>query len=107
MARELVRAGVAACVSVVPAGVSVYRWKGRIERARESLLVMKTTRAMVGRLRRALIAVHPYEVPEFLVLSVAGGEGRYLSWVAESVLPGRRGPSASPRPGRPRPRTRR
>ena len=81
LARSLVERRVAACVSLVPGAGSVYRWKGRIEEARETLLVAKTTAARLPALLAAVRALHPYEVPEALVLPVAAGLAPYLAWV--------------------------
>ena len=75
----------AACVPVLPAGESVYRWEGVVEQARERQLVVKTTREMVDTLRRRVAALHPYDTPEFLVLNVVGGEARYLAWIRDAV----------------------
>jgi periplasmic divalent cation tolerance protein len=89
LARALVAGGTAACVHVVPRGRSVYRWRGRVERAVESLLVVKTTtralRACLAALRRG----HPYEVPEALVVVPNAGLTAYVRWVLESARPPR------------------
>lgn len=83
--RELVRRKLAACVTLVPAARSIYRWKGRIESARETLVIAKTTRRLLPRTRRAVLEMHPYEVPEFLVVPVSGGSREYLGWVEASL----------------------
>jgi len=85
IARTLVERRLAACVNVVPGLVSVYRWKGSVERGEERLLVVKTRAERVEALREALVALHPYELPELVVLPVAGGHAPYLAWIAESV----------------------
>jgi periplasmic divalent cation tolerance protein len=85
LARALVEERLAACVNVVPGVVSVYRWKGAVERDEERLLVIKTTAERVEALKAALPAMHPYELPELVVLPVAGGLGPYLDWVGASV----------------------
>ncbi len=90
LARALVRAQVAACVNVVPGVTSLYRWRGRIERSAEVLLIIKTTRAQVEALRREVVAHHPYEVPEVLALPVSAGHRPYLAWVRASVRPASR-----------------
>ena len=85
LARGLLADGLAACVSVLPAMRSVYRWKGVVESADERQVVIKTIGARIDALRAALEARHPYEVPEFLVLPVTGGSEDYVAWVmAES-----------------------
>jgi periplasmic divalent cation tolerance protein len=85
IARALVDKGVAACVNVVPGVVSFYRWKGRLERDAEVLLVIKTRGERFEELKAALLAEHPYEVPELVALEVAAGHAAYLEWLADSV----------------------
>jgi periplasmic divalent cation tolerance protein len=88
IAEALVERRLAACVNVVPGLRSVYRWKGRVEREDEVLLVIKTAGERVEEVRRALVAgLHPYEVPELVALPVAGGHPPYLDWLAENVRP--------------------
>ena len=86
LVSTLVEEGLAACGNIVPGVVSIYRWQGQVERAGEVLLVLKTTAAAVPRLLDRVPALHPYEVPEVLVLPVAAGHAPYLSWVAASVV---------------------
>jgi periplasmic divalent cation tolerance protein len=85
IARALVEGGLAACVNVVPAVVSLYRWKGRVERDEERLLVIKTRAERFAALKQALISLHPYEVPEVVALAIADGHAPYLEWLDESV----------------------
>ena len=75
----------AACVTVLPAGESVYRWEGVVEQACERQLVIKTTRGMVDTLRRRVAALHPYDTPEFVVLDPAHVAQPYLAWLRASV----------------------
>lgn len=84
LARTLVEEGLAACVNVLPPMQSVYRWKGAVEVDTEQQVVIKTTLANVPALETRLGALHPYELPEFLVLT-AQGSAAYLQWIAESV----------------------
>jgi periplasmic divalent cation tolerance protein len=85
IARALVEGRLAACVNVVPGVVSIYRWKDAIERDDEQLLVVKTRAERVEALREALVALHPYQLPELVVLPIAAGHPPYLAWVRESV----------------------
>lgn len=85
LARHLVEERLAACVNIVPGVRSIYWWQGRVEEAGELLLVLKTHPARVPVLQERLRQLHPYAVPEFLVLPVHEGYGPYLGWVAESV----------------------
>ena len=84
IARTLVDERLAACVNVLPAMTSVYRWKGAVEQEREQQLVIKTTHEMVSALETRLRALHPYELPEFLVLDAAGSE-KYSAWIEENT----------------------
>lgn len=86
LARAVVGASMAACVNVISAPVeSVYRWKGKVEFAKEFLLVMKTTVGRLPKLEKEVARLHSYEVPEFLVLNVAAGSLAYLKWLRKSV----------------------
>lgn len=84
LARTLVAERLAACVNVLAPMTSIYRWKEAVEEEQERQLVMKTTRAAVPALQVRLAALHPYELPEFLVLDAAAGEG-YLAWIRDNV----------------------
>src|SRR5262245_20894345 len=85
IAHALVIEGLAACVNVVPGVRSVYVWKGEVVDDAEVLCVIKSRADRVEQLRARLVELHPYEVPELVVLDVAGGHGPYLSWVEASV----------------------
>ena len=85
LARALVRRRLAACVNLVPGVRSVYRWKGRVEEARETLLVAKTSAARVPALLAAIAELHPYEVPEGIALPVVAGLAPYLRWIADET----------------------
>ena len=83
IARWLVEARLAACVNVLGAPVhSVYRWKGKVESAREHLLVIKTSRGRLSALQRAVMRLHSYDVPEIIALPIAAGSRAYLKWLA-------------------------
>jgi periplasmic divalent cation tolerance protein len=84
-AHDLVAARLAACVNLLPDMESVYRWEGTIERERERQLFIKTSRARVVALWERVRALHPYEVPEFIVLPITDGNDAYLRWVGEST----------------------
>jgi periplasmic divalent cation tolerance protein len=85
IARALVDERLAACVNVVPGVRSIYRWKGEICDDAEILCVIKTRADHIEALRARLVALHPYEVPELVVIDVAGGHLPYLSWIDESL----------------------
>lgn len=87
-ARRLARAALAArliaCANLVPKLESHYRWQGKLARSAEVLLVLKTTQARLVALEKLIVAKHPYDTPEFVVLTLAGGAKKYLAWLAES-----------------------
>ena len=85
LGRMLVEERLAACVNLLPVMTSVYRWKGGIEQDREQQLVIKTTASRLRDLEARIRELHPYEVPEFLVIGIAGGSDRYLDWLGDSV----------------------
>jgi len=84
-ARTLVSERLAACVNLLAPMESVYRWEGDVQRDAERQLIMKTTRARVDALWQRVRELHPYEVPEFLVLPIADGSDAYLRWLGEST----------------------
>jgi periplasmic divalent cation tolerance protein len=85
LARTLVEERLAACVNVLGGVTSVYAWKGAVEQDAEQQLVIKTTPSLVPALEARLRQLHPYEVPEFLVLNVSAGGEAYLAWLRQSV----------------------
>jgi len=85
IAVSLVTDRVAACVNILPACNSVYRWQGKLERADEVPLLIKTTRDAYPRLETALQTLHPYEVPEIVALPVTAGLPAYLAWVQQEA----------------------
>jgi periplasmic divalent cation tolerance protein len=84
LARTLVDERLAACVNVLPAMTSVYRWKGSVETDREQQLLIKTTRSGVAALEARLRELHPYDLPELIVLD-ATASAAYAAWVGENV----------------------
>lgn len=79
--RALVEERLAACVNVLAPMTSIYRWRGAVEREAEQQMIIKTTRGRVPALQSRLSALHPYELPEFLVLAVADSSAAYFEWV--------------------------
>jgi periplasmic divalent cation tolerance protein len=86
LARILIDERLAACVNVLPVMVSTYRWKGRVEHDREQQVVIKTAPARLPALEARLRELHPYELPEFVVLTGRASTA-YAAWVAGSVAP--------------------
>jgi periplasmic divalent cation tolerance protein len=85
--RSLVDERLAACVNLLPLMDSVYRWEGNIEYETERQIVIKTSRQRVAALWDRVRELHPYEVPEFIVLSITDGNEAYLRWVGEGTRP--------------------
>ncbi|ATE64337.1 divalent-cation tolerance protein CutA [Rhizorhabdus dicambivorans] len=89
IAAALVEERLAACVQIVPVR-SVYRWQGRIERAGEWQLQIKTRAALADAVEARIKALHGYELPEIVALPVAAGSSDYIGWVhAETAEPSR------------------
>jgi periplasmic divalent cation tolerance protein len=86
IARRVVEKRLAACVNVLRSPMnSYYAWKGKLEVAREYLLVMKTSSNRLAELEKEVKRLHSYEVPEFIALPVAAGSKDYLAWLESSV----------------------
>jgi periplasmic divalent cation tolerance protein len=85
IARALVERRLAACVNVVPGVSSTYRWQGAVRSDSEWLLVVKTRRDRFEQVRAAIRELHAYEVPEIVMLDVAGGDAAYLAWIDACV----------------------
>lgn len=87
IARALVERRLAACVNLVPAIESIYRWEGKVETGAEVLMILKTEARLQAEALAALTELHPYRVPEGIALTVTGGLEKYLAWISESVRP--------------------
>jgi len=85
VARALVEERLAACVNVHGPMHSTYRWKGQLEREAERQIVIKTTRERLRQLEERLHALHPYDVPEFVVVAADGGSRAYVDWVSNET----------------------
>lgn len=85
LGEKLVSEKLAACVSALPSTSSIYRWHGKLERARENLLLIKTSNEKLDRLLPRIKELHSYEVPEVLVLPIERGLPEYLKWLEESL----------------------
>ncbi len=85
--RTLVEERLAACVTAIPAARSIYRWQGAIEEADEVVCLIKTNADRIEALGERLRVLHPYRVPELLVLDVESGLPAYLSWLLRETRP--------------------
>ena len=85
IADTLVDSKLAACVQVLPEMHSIYLWKGEVERAREVLMIAKTTMAKFEGLQSQVRAIHSYETPEIIALPIVAGSEDYLKWLTSSL----------------------
>ncbi|MGE0201840.1 MAG: divalent-cation tolerance protein CutA [Candidatus Melainabacteria bacterium] len=83
IAEACVSECLAACVNLLPGLTSVYRWEGAVHKDSEALLLLKTHRGLLEALKGRVVALHPYSVPEFVVLPIVAGSREYLGWMAE------------------------
>jgi periplasmic divalent cation tolerance protein len=84
--RSLVEARLAACVNIFPPMTSIYEWEGRIENCTEYAVLIKTQHVLAERAIAAARPLHPYTVPCFLILPIAGGNKDYLAWARVQTL---------------------
>lgn len=84
IAHTLIEERLAACVNILPPMTSIYRWQGKVGQDREQQMVIKTASGRVADLQARLRQLHPYELPEFLVLDATGSDA-YAAWVGESA----------------------
>ncbi|MDQ6810222.1 MAG: divalent-cation tolerance protein CutA [Verrucomicrobiota bacterium] len=87
IAHEIVSAQLAACANVLPEIESIYRWKGDVERAAETLVLFKVSTEGYGAFEERLKSLHPYELPEIIALEITAGLPEYLRWVTEGCRP--------------------
>ena len=79
--KEMVNAKLAACANIIPRIQSIYRWKGKVVKAQEVLIILKSTRPRYRALEKAIKAMHTYETPEIIALPVKEGLDRYIGWL--------------------------
>jgi periplasmic divalent cation tolerance protein len=88
LARQCLKARLAACVNLVPDLESHYWWEGKLDTGRETLMLIKTRLALIESLEQLILKHHPYDTPEFIVIDIASGNARYLGWLAsETMIP--------------------
>jgi periplasmic divalent cation tolerance protein len=84
LAKGALQARLIACANLVPKIESHYRWQGKIESATEVLMILKTQKSKLAALEKLVLARHPYDTPEFLVLPLSAGSKKYLDWLAQN-----------------------
>lgn len=87
LAQSLVEARLAACVNLLPAVTSFYRWQGNLQKDAECLLIIKTRRDCFAALCESLRQLHPYELPEIIAVPLIAGLPAYLSWLDQNLEP--------------------
>ncbi|MBV9574318.1 MAG: divalent-cation tolerance protein CutA [Acidobacteriales bacterium] len=85
IARALVEGKLAACVNIVPAVDSIYRWQEKVEEAQEWMLLIKTVATAFERVRAKIESLHAYQLPECICVQIENGSAAYLHWIGESV----------------------
>jgi periplasmic divalent cation tolerance protein len=85
IAGALVTERLAACVNIIPAIQSVYRWEGAIEHDEELLLLIKTSTTVWPLLEERILALHPYELPEIISVRIQDGNNNYLNWITNNL----------------------
>ena len=85
LAQVALKKKLVACANLIPGIESHYRWKGKLETSAEVLMVLKTSARRVAALEKLIVEKHPYDTPEFIVLTVDGGNKSYLDWLEKSV----------------------
>jgi periplasmic divalent cation tolerance protein len=85
IAAALVAEQLAACVNIIPAVQSVYRWQGAVEQAEELLLLIKTSDTVWSLLQERILALHPYELPEIISVPIQDGHSNYLNWIINNL----------------------
>ena len=85
LAQRLVKMRAAACVTITKDVTSFYRWKGKLEKAKEFFMLIKTAAKNFAEVKRIIESSHPYEVPEIISVPIVGGSSRYLTWLFQSL----------------------
>ena len=85
LATTLVEEQLAACVNLVPGVTSIYRWQGKLETSHETVLIIKTRQEVYGKLEQRIKALHPYELPEIVLVKVEAGLPGYLAWIDNNL----------------------
>lgn len=85
IADAIVSGRLAACANIIPGVKSIFKWQGKIETAREALLIVKTKKSKFDKLKKQIKKLHSYKVPEIIALPIISGNAEYLNWIDESI----------------------
>jgi len=85
IAQALIKKKLAACVNIIDKIESLFCWKGKLERAREALLIIKSKKEKLTKIIKTVKSMHSYEMPEIIALPLTGGDKPYLRWIDESL----------------------
>ena len=85
MASTLIENRLAACVQIIPRIESLFWWQGKIEKAKESLVIIKTRKGLFDEVVSSIKSVHPYEVPEIISMPILQGNERYIEWLLKET----------------------
>ena len=85
IASSLIEKKLAACVNITSTVESIFRWKGKIEKSSERLLIIKSTRRLLKKLTADVKQNHPYQLPEILALPIIGGSQEYIDWINDET----------------------
>ncbi len=86
ISKALLDKRLAACVQIGGPVKSIYRWHGKIEKAREWICAIKTKKSLYKKVEKVIIEIHPYEVPEIIVIPITGGSRDYLKWLSAETI---------------------
>ncbi|MFM4721070.1 divalent-cation tolerance protein CutA [Aeromonas bivalvium] len=85
ISEQLLERRLAACINQLPGVRSLYRWQGKVERASEIQLIIKSRMPLFAAIEQAILTLHPYDTPELITLPVTGGHGPYLDWLTQET----------------------
>ena len=85
IANKLIKTKLAACVNIIPGVESLFSWKGKIDSAKELLLIIKSEKSKLPKIIKTVKSLHSYEVPEIIALPIIAGNKEYLSWIDECI----------------------
>ncbi len=86
-AKKIIDDRLAACVNILDASISIYSWQGKTESAEEIPVLIKTYDHHYTKIEQAIKTIHPYELPEVIIVPIIGGLPAYLQWISETILP--------------------